>query len=147
MRAAAQADSNHAKDERQQEERGVPVEHRTHPAGRVGQVLSAPQRHQRGHDEALEAEHKEELAAPPTAVEGLDLLRSQRAFLDWDQGVGQGLPPCVCRRTRIRSQTGARRCSRFLGIYRNATDWIPATSKRLRQRMFLQPTRSSVRTM
>jgi len=29
----------------------------------------------------------------------------------------------------------------------NATDWMPATSNRLRQRTFLQPTRSSVRTM
>jgi hypothetical protein len=33
------------------------------------------------------------------------------------------------------------------GYSRNATDWIPATSNRLRQRTFLQATMSSLRTI
>jgi len=37
--------------------------------------------------------------------------------------------------------------SLMLDRHRKATDWMPATSKRLRQRMFLQASTSSVRTM
>jgi len=154
--AAAEAVAVDETADREDEEERVPVDHRHGPAGRVGPVLAGPEGDENGDDQELIAEHEIRLAATAAAIERIDLRGGQVALFRGQEGVGHARfsNPSVV----LVVQSFGWFESRFYYIttplpkrsvadYRNATDWIPATSKRLRQRMFLQPTMSSRRTM
>lgn len=82
-----------------------------------------------------------------------------RSLLPKSRRAGCSVSTHVCQKRvdigHLRSQAlllrvggpSAPRLNDNLKNYRNATLWIPAISKRLRQRMFLQASKSSLRIM
>jgi hypothetical protein len=71
---AAQANTGDAKEESCREHDRIPIHHGVHPSRRERPVLACPQSHQGSHNEALQANGKEKLAATAAPVQLFNLV-------------------------------------------------------------------------
>ena len=134
--AAAQTKTDQKKRHGKQACDAVPIEHGVRPARREREVLTSPNRHEGADDEALKADHQEELAATAALVQEFDLIGGQVPFFDGQQCVRHDCLTYLLRVVPVQEGPAAR--GRWLQLPLNHSLPSPMDSQSRRDKVFVQ---------